>query len=77
MCNKCNDTRVISETICILCEDNLPHSSCDDTWSVYKACDCRPLTKFDYRLDHCKQYPIAKLHTGRETLIAILMRELK
>ncbi len=80
MCPKCHNTCVISTVVCGLCEENLPHSSCDDTWTCTKECDCRPLKKFNYDKALSSKYikPVSKGYlTGKEKLLAMLVKEWK
>lgn len=37
-CPDCNGEGKTEQTICGLCEDNIPHSSCDDTSSSMMKC---------------------------------------
>jgi hypothetical protein len=39
-CGWCNDTRIMEEVVCGLCQEDIPHSNCDDTWHREILCYC-------------------------------------
>lgn len=43
-CLECQDKGFVEETVCGLCEEGIPHSSCDDTWVRKVPCSCQKKT---------------------------------